>query len=265
MNKVQLITLAGAFFLFIGLYWGTGTKPKERKSVEKSRTLVAESIDIDELLRDAKKELTPEAGSEVALVESKYAASNSDTAKATVLKNLAHIWYDQHRIELSGHYAQKVAEIEGTEKAWFIAAATFREAAQKAANDKIRQFCSNRSLKAYESTLSLNPTSVPNKLNLAICYADNPPADNPMKGILMLRELNEQAPENVAVINTLGRLAIKTGQFDKAVARLEKAISLEPNNPISICLLAEAYENSNETAKAAEFAKKCKTSIDKTK
>ena len=77
-----------------------------------------------------------------------------------------------------------------------------------------------------------------------------------MKGILLLRELDAQNPENIAVNSQLARLAIKTGQFDKAIGRLEKVLVKEPNNSKLICLLAEAYSGANNP-KAAAMTEKC--------
>ena len=73
----------------------------------------------------------------------------------------------------------------------------------------------------------------------------------------MLIELNKQYPENVPLLTQLGRLAIKTGQFDKAVQRLEQALSLEPDNPTANCLIVKAYEGAGDEPKAAEFRPKC--------
>ena len=77
-----------------------------------------------------------------------------------------------------------------------------------------------------------------------------------MKGILQLRELDAQNPDNVIVNLQLARLAIKTGQFDKAIARLEKTLSKDPNNRKLVCLLADAYEGKGDP-KAAEWKMKC--------
>jgi predicted Zn-dependent protease len=80
-----------------------------------------------------------------------------------------------------------------------------------------------------------------------------------MRGILMLRELNEALPNNVLVMNTLARLAIKTGQIDRAIQRLETSLGLEPDNQNTICLLATAYGNAGPdyAAQAARLAAQC--------
>ncbi len=78
-----------------------------------------------------------------------------------------------------------------------------------------------------------------------------------MQAVLMLRELESKHPDNPAVYNALGRLAIKTGQWERAVERLEKAWSLDKKNLNTPCLLAKAYEGIGNTTKANEFAGIC--------
>jgi len=99
---------------------------------------------------------------------------------------------------------------------------------------------------------------VEHQVNLALVYAENPPADNPMKAVLLLRDLEKKHPDNASVYNALGRLAIKTGQWERAIERLEKARSLDPKNPNTPCLLSRAYDGAGQADKAAEFAKLCK-------
>ena len=54
--------------------------------------------------------------------------------------------------------------------------------------------------------------------------------ENPMEGILKLRELAENNPNNVEAQYNLGLLSIQSGQFDRAVSRFEKVIEIEPAN-----------------------------------
>jgi uncharacterized protein HemY len=79
-----------------------------------------------------------------------------------------------------------------------------------------------------------------------------------MKGILMLRELDTQHPNNVSVLSQLGRLAIKTGQWEKAITRLEAAQKVEPANDRVACLLLEAYKGAGQVDKAKALENRCK-------
>ncbi|MBU6343253.1 MAG: tetratricopeptide repeat protein, partial [Bacteroidetes bacterium] len=109
----------------------------------------------------------------------------------------------------------------------------------------------------FEKAATINPGQPEHQVNQALVFAENPPADNPMKAVLLLRELEKKYPESPAVFNALGRLAIKTGQWQKAIERLEKAWQLDRNNFNTPCLLAKAYEGAGQMDKSAEFAKIC--------
>ena len=69
--------------------------------------------------------------------------------------------------------------------------------------------------------------------------------------------MNKENPDNPLVLTNLGRLAIQTGQYDKAIQRLESAVAIEPENRNANCLLAQVYSETGNQEKAALFLKKC--------
>ncbi|MEL6867343.1 MAG: tetratricopeptide repeat protein, partial [Bacteroidota bacterium] len=134
---------------------------------------------------------------------------------------------------------------------------TYAIGVQRISDERIRKYCTGRAVQAFESAISLEPDNLSHRVNLALCYTEDPPQDNPMKGILMLVDLNKQHPENVLVLSNLARLAMKTGQFDKAVERLQQALAVEPENVRVNCMLAQAFESAGKAAEAAPFQQKC--------
>lgn len=258
MNKWQLIVVGGAVALFFIIYFGCETTPKNIKTLEKSRVLAAESTDISAMLKEAKSSLESIEASDILALERQVELVQSDTAKTETYKALSSKWYQLEHSSIAGYYAQQVAELDNTEESWSIAGTTYTICIQRSQEEKVREFCTGRALNAFENAISINPDDMAHQVNLALAYTYNPPQDNPMKGILMLRELNEKDPEDVLVMNTLARLAIRTGQYDKAVSRLEKSISLEPQNRTTACLLAQAYEGVGNSTKAAAYAEQCR-------
>ncbi len=258
MTKLQIVVVSSTILLFAGMYFGLDTKPKKQKAIEKSRVIAAESTDINALLEDAKAELSPEKSRLILSLEGNLSQTQTDSVKAAISKELSASWYKLERADIAGFYAESVAEIENSDEAWAIAGTTYTIGVQRAKEEKVKQFCFGRAVKAFENAISLNPSNTTHKVNLAICYAENPLPENPMKGILMLRDLIEKEPENVLVLTTLGRFAIQTGQFEKAVERLQKAISIEPENTKANCMLSLAYEGLGDIEKAENHAKYCK-------
>ncbi len=257
MNKGQWILIGSAALLFAVLYFGFDTKPSKQKAIEKQRAGSLASTDINSMLVDAKAGLPAQSSASVMALEGDLEKAVQDTAKASAYKELSSLWFQLEKPGIAGYYAEKVAEIARDEEAWSIAGTTFSLCLQREMEEKIRSFCTNHAVQALEKAASLNPANLQHKVNLALVYAENPPKDTPMKGILMLRDLNEQYPDNVLVLTQLGRLAIKTSQFDRAIERLSRAVELEPGNKAATCLLAQAYEGKGDAAKATDFKSKC--------
>lgn len=257
MSRLQSIIIAISCLLFLGLYFGGDTKPETQAEVEKTRALQATSTSIESLLPAAKSSLAVDTSAMIMGLEQDLASSTSDTAKVAVMKRLAGLWYDAKRADISGYYAKEIANILNTEESWSITGTTFMIGGRKTKETKIRDFCFDNASEAFENAISINPSNFAHKVNLALCFTENPPKDNPMKGILMLRDYNQQEPENVLVLTTLARLAIQTNQFEKAVERLNTAIQVEPDNQKANCLLVQAYDGLGNKEKAAQYAAKC--------
>ncbi len=258
MTRMQIVVTSIAVLLLLGLYLGPDTKPRKQRELEKVRALQAETASVDVLRQQAKSELSGAQRGEIALMEQKInALPEDDPQRIEALKALSGKWYEYGYPALAGAYAQNIAEQLDTEETWSIAGTTYAICLQTTQEERIRNFCTTRAVAAFENAISLNPDNVTHRVNLALCYAENPPQNEPMKGILMLRELNQKQPENVLILNSLARLALRTGQLDRAVERLEEAIAIEPQNATTICLLAQAYVSSGNEAKAATFAQRC--------
>ena len=259
MSKTQLLVLSFVGLLFLLLYFGFDTKPKAQKQVEIERSQNAESTSINSLLLTAKDNLKPEQAGGVLLAEAKLSEAKTDVEKTEAYKELSSAWYKINHFAIAGFYAEEVAKVENTDQAWSIAGAIYNRGTNLEKEEKNKDFCIDRAITAFENAISLDPTDVTHRANLAVCYAEHPPQDNPMKGVKMLLDLNTKNPENVAVLSSLGRFGIQTGQFEKAVARLEKALNLEPNNIKVNCLLAQAYEGTGNIDKANTFNNICQS------
>jgi tetratricopeptide (TPR) repeat protein len=259
MNKLQWIVAASASVLFLVLWLGFDIKNVEQKQKDRSRSIQGEVTDFSTLVADAKEHLSGTQAEQLAALEKANVSAQQPAAKTEAFKSLSGFWYKAGSLAVAGGYADSVALIENTPEAWSVAGGSyFNGLAAAKDNQVLRTYCASKAIKAFESAASLAPEKPEHRVNLALVYAEQPPADNPMQAVLMLRDLEAKFPTEPAVFNALGRLAIKTNQWDKAIQRLEKAYSLDPNNPNTPCLLAKAYEGSGNAAKAGEFAAKCR-------
>lgn len=260
MTKLQTAILVSALVLFFIMYFGCNTKSSEIMALEKTRVFEVEQTGIENLLREAKATRSEAELSPVLILETQLSElEEKDTSASSLYKQLSSEWYRLSQPAISGYYAEKLAEIVNTEEAWSIAGTTYAIGIQRAQDQKTRDFCTGRAIGAFENAVSINPDNVNHRVNLALCYTENPPSDNPMKGILILRELRQTYPRSVIVLNTLARLAIQTGQLETAIQRLEEALSYEPDNAATNCLLASAYDSSGQSTQARIYEEKCKS------
>lgn len=238
------------------LYIGCETTPRSYRKLEKSRVLSVEQADIQSLLQDAKSHLPPAKVNQLESLEREL-DSASDSNRVGLLQQLSGQWFQLEQYAIAGHYAQVLAEQVQDGNSWSIAGATYAIGVQRSEAENIKDFCAGRAVQAFESAISLEPEVIPHKINLALVYAERPQQDNPMKGIQMLLELDRTHPDNAGVLFHLGRLAMRTGQYERAVERLGKVTALAPERKEAFCLLAEAYEALGDAGKASAAKQKC--------
>ncbi len=261
MQKTHYLVLFSSFLLLLTMYIGCETKAASVKEIAKTRSLIVENTTREVLEMYAKKEL---ASADLLILENlnKDLERNADlNKKAEIARKLSAQWYDLGHPAVAGAYAEMVAEWFPSAEAWSIAGTTFGQAIPEKENEKVRAFAASHAITAFENAVSLAPDDWSNKLNLALVLTEVPPQDNPMKGVKMLLELNSTYPENARILFHLGRLAIQTGQFEKAVERLEKSLNIDDAQPQIYCLLERAYRETSKSELAKLASEKCRNSI----
>lgn len=254
MGRPQWTAVAVGAALLALLAFGFDTKPASFRQVERNRVAGAVSTDVETLISSARESLQGTDAARVLDLEQELEQAPEDLE---TLKALSSAWFQSGKGAIAGHYASRVAEIEGSADAWSIAGTTFLLALDKEREDKVRQFCAQGGRDAFERAISLEPDTLRHRINLALLFAAQPPADNPMQGILQLVELGKQHPEDAAIQFHLGRLALQTGQAEKAVERLTRASELRPGHRDTWCLLAEARQMAGDPAGAEAAREQC--------
>lgn len=85
---------------------------------------------------------------------------------------------------------------------------------------------------------------------------------NPMQGIGLLLEVLEEDSNNVKALLYLGGFSVQSGQYDKAVLRLEKVVELEPSVADAWFYLGVAYRALGQKEKSLSSFAEFKTTSD---
>lgn len=116
-------------------------------------------------------------------------------------------------------------------------------------------------LALYIYTSSVRPSS-PNKNpivtldeQIKVALSDIQNGESPeaqMKGVLKMRSLAENNPENAELQWNMGLFSVQTGQYEKAVSRFDKVIILDENRLDAYFQLASCYTALQDTSSAIE-------------
>lgn len=157
------------------------------------------------------------------------------------------------------HYAIKLAQKEPTVPHYLQAGDYSATLLQTAPDDKARNYLQENIIHAYQEASMLDSSNIDVKLRLAAAYIETSP--QPMQGVAILLDVVRQDSTNIDAQLLLGRFGIVSGQYDKAIVRLEKVLYLQPQNSEALLLLAEAYNNQGNSKKALELLERCKKTV----
>lgn len=101
----------------------------------------------------------------------------------------------------------------------------------------------------YEELLAEDEGNLSLKNKLAMTYMAS---TNPMQGIMMLRSIVEEDPDNAEALLNLGILAIQTGQFDRAEQHLSELVKYHPDHYQGHLLLGAAQLEHGHTEEARQ-------------
>ena len=79
-----------------------------------------------------------------------------------------------------------------------------------------------------------------------------------MQGIMMLRQVLEEDPQNELALFHLGMLSIQSGQYQRATDHLTKLVTINPESVQGRLLLGVAYLKSGNKAMAKQEFEKVK-------
>ncbi len=251
MMRNQILVTAVAILFIVGIYQlpkavvskkqdmrtsDTKAKPAETTKKEDAHQVQLTKIQTDKL-EFWKKEIVN---------------SQAIEKKRTFADSIAKLFAGINKLDSVAYYYEQALGNSKTEKYLLLVANAWFEAFRFALSvDATRaNGYGEQARKFYEQLLIQNPKLYIAKANMAMTFVATP---TPMKGITLLREIVAEEPENQLALFNLGLLAIQSGQHDKAVARFETLLKVNPNHIEAKLYLAESLLNTQNTPKAKEL------------
>lgn len=238
-------------------------RSNKSKDLAASNTPVNQTVTTQSILEGAKTALT--ANQKIALlsVENQLATSKLAADSAHVYHQLAQFWADSaQRVEPYLYYTYSAALLENSEKSLtFAAQQLIDNLTTPDAPPAMLNWIAGNAKVLLEKALVINPNNDSSKINLGACYLFGNISDNPMQGILKVKEVVDKNPSNAYGNLILGLGGKKSGQYPKAIERFKAVLKVQPNNTEAMVNLAECYELTDQKELAIEWYSKMKTLI----
>ncbi|MCS6992121.1 MAG: tetratricopeptide repeat protein [Chitinophagales bacterium] len=210
---------------------------------------------------EAAQKLLPEGpAEEVRQKELALRRARNDQQRAALLADLAKSWEQIGHPVLAGHYYEEAYRMY-PERKWLEQAAELYFVGFSLASDSTtRLFGAQRAAAAYHQLYDLDSTRLEYRIREATSYIDG--LGNVMQGVMLLREVEAIDPDHAQVNVILGRLGVLSGQYDKAIARLEKVTRNDPKHAEAYFHLAQAYRAVGRTNDAIAAFERVRDLVD---
>ncbi len=258
MKKQQWILISIAIVLFIGLYCFGKTVNSNKPSpvAESTSSKPVSNLTTQSVLLNYKKNLNPEQLQKLTQLENSVVRGDVHAQQIQIDHQLATYWADSLRKEeIGAYYAGEAGKLENSEKSLTFAAYLLLDNMLSTSDAAMQHWLATQAKELFEIALKLNPQNDSSKIGLGACYMFGNISDNPMQGILAVKEIADKDPSNAYAQMMLGLGGIQSGQYDKAIERFLNVINLQPGNLEAILNLAQVYDRQNNKADAVKWYK----------
>jgi len=262
----QILLFVVGIVLVLTLFLYGRTRFPEGKSEAKQQTAQEgnkqKQLDFATLLSLAKKTLNADQLDSVTVLTEKMENTADDKLKEELLAKLSDTWLKTGNLIVSANYSEQLCAMAPTKKNWQETAEKYYLGMQNTDDTLARIFAADRAINSFGELMKMDSLNLNYKVSQALCYIDG--KEDIMKGVVMLKEVEAKDPDNEAMNLTLGRLAIVSGQYDKAIDRLEKFVSHHADNAEALLHLGEAYRAAGKKEDAINAFEKCKQLLQNT-
>jgi tetratricopeptide (TPR) repeat protein len=253
-RKLQILLVLGTVILTVGLALSpsqVNMKPNSNAPKASPNQAASQELNADALLKSAKSALTKEQLAQLDQLELGLKVNGEkDTA---VLDQIGRFWDRQGIPAASAIWFEKKSEQQKTEKSFLDAAYRYFDSFKLAQDSGLKDLFVAKAISNYSKVLDLNPDNLDAKTDLGACYAEG--TGEPMKGIMLLRDVVSKNPNHEMAQYNLGMLSVRSGQFDKAVERFKKVLEINPQRTQLYYYLGQIYLQEGDTTKALESYK----------
>ncbi|MEI8059925.1 MAG: tetratricopeptide repeat protein [Ferruginibacter sp.] len=256
--KKQLILATAGLTLVVILFVFGKTETKKNKTDALMPQNAVKSFNITQYISEIRQKLTPAQNITLGKLENSVSRGDIKSQQINANNQLASYWKDSIRsLEPYLYYLSEAAKLDNSEKNLTFAAQLILDNLKGEQDEVKLNWEAENAIKLFEQALQLNPESNDLKIGLGSCYIYGKghlgKPEETMKGIQLLLSVVRKDSANMKAQLVLGVGGYVSGQFDKAIDRLQKVIHSEPGNMEAIAYLADTYASKGNKEEAIKW------------
>ena len=257
MLKKQLIfTLTGLALVILLFIFGTTVAPKSK--TETPAVSAVKVFDIQKFIEEEKKHLSASQVVNLGKLENSVTRGDLNNQLITANTQLAIFWKDSARsFEPYVYYLSEAAKLDKSEKNLTFAAQLILQNLRGEEDEAKLNWKTEQAIILFEKAIELFPNNDDLKIGLGSCYVfgkgrTGGPQET-MKGIQQLLSVVRKDSNNMKAQMMLGVGGYVSGQYDKAIERLQKVVKAQPENLEAIAFLADTYAAKGDKKEAIKW------------
>ncbi len=235
-----------------------GTTKARKSQNDTAVAATAKAFDIHNYIEEEKKHLT--ASQALAIGGLENSVTRGDVKSQLVIANtqLANFWKDSsHALEPYLYYLSEAAKLDKSEKNLTFAAQLILENLRSEQDEAKLNWKTELAISLFEKGIELYPGNDDFKVGLGSCYifgkGRTGGPEETMKGIQQLLSVVRRDSNNMKAQMMLGVGGYVSGQYDKAIERLQKVVQTQPENLEAIAFLADTYAAKGQKTEAIKW------------
>lgn len=244
--KIKPIIYVGIAIVAIALlyFYGNTKAPSTPSMAVASAT---SNFDLGKIITTAKTTIDKKYSNTITVLENRLASSRS-SEKPEILQSLINVWDSAGSKIITAQYAKMLAEQTKNSKHLTQAATRLLQAQSNAADSIIADQLGHQALGICQLALQKDSTNEQNKINMATALIQV--KGDVMPGVQMLLGVVKSNPDNKYAQFILGKFAVVSGQYAKAITRLQKVIALDNTFVDAYLELAKAQKMQGDISAA---------------
>ncbi len=190
----------------------------------------------------------------IAKLDSLFVSHNMQKTDTVYLSD-AIKFFDKNNFRLpAARFSVILAEVSNSSENWFAAAEKLYFNAINERDSLVRAFLMRETMRSCDAIIKKDSQNTEAILFKGLALVDQ--RSTMMEGVPLLLSVVRKDENNIPANYALGLLAVESGQFEKALLRFEKLVSLQPLNSEYQFQCAKAHETLGNKEKALQHYQK---------